>query len=76
VVVAVGLTETAVPLVTLMLPGVSTPLPPVNIAVRLELPPEVMIAGLAVKLVMASGLMVTVVVAVTVVPPLPVTVRV
>ena len=43
------------PLVTVMLPGVTTPVPPVKTAVRLELPPAVMVAGLAVKLVIVGG---------------------
>jgi hypothetical protein len=80
-VVAVGLTLTGVPLVTLWLnpPGaVITPVPFVNTAVRLELPPEEMEVGLAVKLVMVgTGSTVTVVAAVAgVVPLAPVTVNV
>jgi hypothetical protein len=55
VVLVVGLTETGVPLVIEMLPGVITPVPPVNTADRLELPPTVMVAGLAVKLVIEGG---------------------
>ena len=72
-----GLTETGVPLVTEMLPGVITPVPPAKVAVRLELPPTVMIAGLAVKLVIeGGGLTVTVAVCVTAVPAAFVTVSV
>jgi hypothetical protein len=48
----------------------------VKSAVRLELPPAVMVAGLAVKLVMASAATVTVAVEVAVDPLEPVTVRV
>ena len=53
--VDVGLTGIAVPLVTVMLPGATTPVPPVKTAVRLELPPVVIVAGLAVKLVIVGG---------------------
>jgi hypothetical protein len=63
VVLAVGLTETGVPLVTEMLPGVITPVPPVKVAVRLELEPTVMVVGLAVKLVIDGGGELTVTVA-------------
>jgi hypothetical protein len=49
-VVEVGLTGTAVPLVAAMLPGVMTPVPPVKLPVRLELWPELIVAGLAAKL--------------------------
>jgi hypothetical protein len=61
-----------------MFPGVTTPVPPVKTAVRLELPPAVMVVGLAVKLVMVGGAGVTVTVAVwlTWVPFEAVTVRV
>jgi hypothetical protein len=77
VVVAVGLTETAVPLVTEMAPGEITPVPPVKTAVRLELVPAAMVAGAATKLVMAgAGVTVMVEVAVTAVPLVGVTVRV
>jgi hypothetical protein len=77
VVVAVGLTETAVPLVTAMLPGVTMPVPPVNTAVRLELEPAAIVAGLAVKLVITgAGTTVTVAVDVTAVPVVGVTVSV
>jgi hypothetical protein len=78
VVVAVGLTLTAVPLVTEMLPGVITPVPPANTPVRLELAPAAIVAGLATKLVIAGPLDVTVTVAVCVIaaPVAGVTVRV
>jgi len=56
VVVVVGLTETAEPLVAEMVPGVITPVPLENTPVRLELVPETIEAGLAVKLLMAGGL--------------------
>jgi hypothetical protein len=63
VVVAVGLTLTGVPLVTARSPGVITPVPLANTAVRLELPPAVIVAGLAAKLVIVgAGTTVTVVV--------------
>jgi hypothetical protein len=55
VVVTVGLTLTAVPLVTGRLPGVMTPVPPVKTAVRLEAEPTVMVDGLATKLVIPSA---------------------
>lgn len=75
-VLAVGLTFTAVPLVTGKLPGVMTPVPLAKTAVRAELPPAVIVAGLAVKLVMeGAGDTVTVTVLVAV-PPEPETVRV
>jgi hypothetical protein len=53
--VAAGLTEIAVPLVTAVLPGVITPLPFEKTAVRLELAPAAIVAGLAVKLVIVGG---------------------
>lgn len=56
VVVAVGLTEVATPLETAILPGVMTPVPFEKTAVRLELLPAVIDAGLAAKLVIAGGL--------------------
>ena len=60
-----------------MLPGVTTPVPPEKTAVRLELPPAVMLAGLDVKLVITgAGFTVTVVVAVAVKPAEDVTVSV
>ena len=53
-----GLTLTGVPLVTellmVVLPAVIAPVPPENTAVRLELCPEVMVVGLAVKLVIVG----------------------
>jgi hypothetical protein len=55
VVVAVGLTLTPVPLVAERLPGVITPVPFEKTPVRLELAPELMEAGLAVKLLMEGG---------------------
>jgi hypothetical protein len=77
VVVVVGLTEAGVPLVTEILPGVMTPVPPVKTAVRLELCPEPIEGGLATKLVMAGAATAwTVVVEVTLGPPEPLTVRV
>lgn len=54
-VVVVGLTLTAVPLVTVRLPGVITPVPLANTAVRLELDPELIVAGLAPKLVIVGA---------------------
>jgi hypothetical protein len=50
-------TVTAVPLVTAMLPGVTTPVPPVKTAVRLELEPAAIEAGLAAKLVIVGGVL-------------------
>ena len=50
-----GLTLTAVPLVTAMLPGVITPVPLANTPVRLVLDPEAIVAGLAIKLVMVAA---------------------
>lgn len=50
-----GLTLTAVPLVTVRLPGVITPVPLANTAVRLELDPELIVAGLAPKLVIVGA---------------------
>jgi ABC-type nickel/cobalt efflux system permease component RcnA len=78
VVIVVGLTLTAVPLVTEILPGLMTPVPPEKTAVRLELVPVSMVGGAATKLVMMAGtaLTVTVVVAVTASPLLGVTVSV
>jgi hypothetical protein len=54
-VVVVGLTFTAFPLVTARLPGVITPVPPAKTAVTLALVPEVIVAGLAPKLVIDGG---------------------
>ena len=53
--VVVGLTLTAIPLVTVMLPGVITPVPLAKTPVRLELTPAVIFAGLATKLVMVGA---------------------
>lgn len=78
-VVVVGLTLTATPVVTEILPGVITPEPPEKVAVRLEpvVDPASMVAGLAVKLVMAgAGSTDTCTVWVTAVPTAGVTVRV
>jgi hypothetical protein len=55
VVVLAGLTVTATPLEAAMLPGVMTPVPLAKTAVKLELPPAVMLAALAAKLVMDAG---------------------
>jgi hypothetical protein len=58
-------------------PPVMTPVPPVKTAVRLELFPVVMVAGLAVKLVIVGGgTTVTIAVAVTAVFAVFVTVSV
>jgi hypothetical protein len=76
-VVVVGLTLTAVPLITARLPGVITPVPLEKTAVRLELPPTVIVSGLATKLVIVgAGFTVIVVVAVTAAPLEGVTVSV
>jgi hypothetical protein len=75
-VVVVGLMLTGVPLVTVRLPGVITPVPFANTAVRLELVPVAMVAGLAPKLVIVGGgTTVTVTVCVTAAPLVGVTVR-
>ena len=50
-----GLTEMAVPLVAGMLPGVMTPAPFAKAAVRVAVDPDVMVAGVAVKLEMATA---------------------
>jgi len=77
VVVAAGLTLTGVPLVAGRLPGVITPEPLAKTAVRLELPPAVMVTGVAAKLVIVgAGTTVTVAVRLTVAPLEPVTVMV
>jgi hypothetical protein len=55
VVVAVGLTLTGVPLVTVILPGVITPVPLANTPVRFELPPDPTVVGLAAKLVIVGA---------------------
>ena len=77
-VVVVGLTVTAVPLVAEILPGVMTPVPLANTPVSVALWPAVMVAGLATKLVMVGGAGFTVMltVAVTAAPLDGVTVRV
>jgi hypothetical protein len=80
VVVAVGLTVTAVPLVAARLPGVITPVPFAKTPVKVALVPAVMVVGLVTKLVIVgggvAGLTVTVAVAVMAVPLAGVTVRV
>lgn len=69
VVVDVGLTVTGVPLVTVIFPGVITPVPPVKSAVRLELLPAAIVVGSAVKLeIVGTGSTVTVVCCVASVP--------
>jgi hypothetical protein len=55
--VAAGVTLTAVPLVTEMLPGVMTPLPLENTPVRLADPPASTVAGLATKLAMKGEIL-------------------
>jgi len=75
----VGATVTAVPMVAGTSPGVMTPVPPEKTPVSMELPPAAMVAGLAVKLLIAGGttaFTVTVTVWVTAVPPVGVTVSV
>ena len=68
---------TGVPLVTLMLPGVMTPVPFENAAVKLVEFPTVMVAGDDTKLAMeGAGTTFTVAVAVTAVPARFVTVSV
>jgi hypothetical protein len=70
-VVAVGLTLTGVALVTVMFPGVITPVPPVNSAVRLELLPAAIGVGVAVKLeITGTGSTLIVACCVADVPPL------
>jgi len=56
-VVVVGVTATAVPLVTVMgeAPPVMTPVPLVKIPVRLAVSPAVMVAGVAEKLVITAA---------------------
>jgi hypothetical protein len=77
VVVVVGPTLTAVPLVTGRLPGVITPVPFAKTPVRFVLPPAAIVAGFAVKLVIVGAeTTVTVTVCVTAVPAGFVTVRV
>jgi hypothetical protein len=76
-VVVVGLTLTAVPLVTVRLPGVITPVPFAKTAVRFALVPSEIAVGFAPKLVIVGGgTTVTVVVCVTAVPLVGVTVSV
>jgi hypothetical protein len=55
VVVVAGLTLNDVPLVAARLPGVITPVPPAKTAVRLELPPALIVAGAATKLVIVGA---------------------
>jgi hypothetical protein len=54
-VVTVGLTVTATPLVAARFPGVITPVPPLKTPVNVALCPSVMVLALAVKLVMDAG---------------------
>ena len=75
--VAEGETLTAVPLVTEMLPGVITPVPPEKTPVRLEVDPAAIVPGLAVKLAIdGPAETVTVAVCETDCPPVPVTMSV
>ena len=68
--VDVGLTLTCVPLVTVMLPGVIRPVPPVKSGVRLELFPAAIVTGVPVKLeITGTGSTVIVVCCVAAVPP-------
>ena len=78
VVVADGVTLTAVPLVAVMFPGVITPVPPLKTPVRMADPSDVIVVGLAVKLVIfgETGFTVTVTVFETAVPAEFVTVSV
>jgi hypothetical protein len=55
VVVADGLTLTAVPLVAAMLPGVITPEPPLNVGTKLELAPASIVVGVALKPFISGG---------------------
>jgi hypothetical protein len=55
VVVAIGLTLTAAPLVAGILPGVITPVPLAKTPVSVVLAAAVIVAGLAVKLLMVGG---------------------
>jgi hypothetical protein len=55
VVVADGLTLTAVPLVAAMLPGVITPEPPLNVGNKLELAPASIVVGVAPKPFISGG---------------------
>ena len=77
VVVAVGLTLTGIPLEIGRLPGVITPVPFANTAVRFVLPPDPTVVGLAAKLVIVgAGTTVTLAIAVIAAPAGGVTVRV
>src|SRR5580692_1855883 len=77
VVVVVGLTVTATPLIAAILPGVITPVPLAKTPVRVALCPVVMVVGRAVRLaLMCAGFTVTMAVAVMVVPMEEVTVSV
>jgi hypothetical protein len=73
-----GVTDTDVPLVTEIFPGVIIPVPPVNNPVRLVVTPTVIVAGRAVKPEIAGATAVTVTVTAWVVvsPAALVTVRV
>ena len=66
---SVGVALTGVPLVTVRLPGVITPVPSVKMPVKLVVPPAVIDVGFAMKLVIAGAatftVMVTVIDAVT-----------
>jgi hypothetical protein len=74
--VAVGVTVTPAPLVTVPMPLSIEPLPFANVGVNLAELPEVIVAGTAVKLVMeGAGTAVTVAVAVTDAPAALVTVK-
>ena len=65
-----GETVTAVPLVTAIFPGVTTPVPLAKTAVRLADPPAEIDVGFAVKLVTVGAVALTVTVAVSAaVPP-------
>jgi hypothetical protein len=55
VVVVVGLTVSAVPLVVASPPGEITPAPFAKTPVRVALPPAAMVVGFAIKLVMLGG---------------------
>jgi len=77
VVVVAGLTLTPVPLVTARLPGVIIPVPLAKTAVRVELPPKVIVAGFATKLlIVGAGTTVSVAIWIIAVPAELVTVRV
>jgi hypothetical protein len=74
----VGETLTDVPLIAVISPGVITPAPPAKTPVKLDVPPAVIVAGLATKLVIAGAAAFTVTVAVcaTELPEVFVTVRI